>query len=247
MVDIKDYIEYNRGSIPLIISVPHGGKTKCDHIPRRTNGIHGIDKDTIKLACELIEKIKNVFKFKTPSYIISKIHRAKIDFNRNSSEAYDQESELAKKIYRFYHNKIEELILYNLETFNSSMLIDIHGFEKEKRPKGFRDVELILGTNNLESLYPNSIPKRDWGKNLRGKIVKKFNNLNIAIAPGHHLRREFVLTGGYITTKYGASQFLTKNSQTIQIEFSDKIRLYDKELKNIVLSMLAELLYKEFG
>ncbi len=245
MVNIKDFIEYNRGSIPLIISVPHGGTTKCDHIPQRTNGIHGLDKDTIKLARELIEKIKNVFKFKTPSYIISKIQRVKIDFNRNSSEAFDQKSELAKRIYRFYHNKIEELILYNLETFNSSMLIDIHGFEKDKRPKGFRDVELILGTNNLETLYPNSIPKRDWGKNLRGKIVKKFNNLNIAIAPGHHLRREFVLTGGYITTKYGASHI--KNSQTIQIEFSDKIRLYDKELKNIVLSTLADLLYKEFG
>jgi len=245
VVDIKDYIEYYRGSIPLIISVPHGGTTICDNIPRRTNGILGIDKDTIKLACELIEMIKNIFKFKTPSYIISKIHRAKIDFNRSSYEAFDQESELAKEIYHFYHNKIEELILYNLETFNYSMLIDIHGFEKDKRPKGFRDVELILGTNNLESLYPNSIPKRDWGKNLRGKIVKEFNILNIAIAPGHHLRREFVLTGGYITTKYGASKI--KNSQTIQIEFSDKIRLYDKELRNIVLSTLAELLYNEFG
>ena len=245
MVDIKDYIEYNRGSIPLIISVPHGGTTKYDHIPRRTNGILGIDKDTIKLAHELIEEIITVFKFKTPSYIISKIHRAKIDFNRKSYEAFDQESELAKKIYRFYHNKIEELILYNIETFNRSVLIDIHGFEKDKRPKGFRDVELILGTNNLESLYPNSIPKRDWGKNLRGKIVKKFNKLNIAIAPGHHLRREFVLTGGYITTKYGASKI--KNSQTIQIEFSDKIRLYDKELRDIVLSTLAKLFYKEFG
>lgn len=245
MVDIKDYIEYNRGSIPLIISVPHGGETKCDHIPRRTNGIHGIDKDTIKLARELIEKIKNIFKFKTPSYIISKIHRAKIDFNRNSSEAFDPESDLAKKIYHFYHHKIEESILYNLETFNSSMLIDIHGFEKDKRPKGFRDVELILGTNNLESLYPNSIHKRDWGKNFRGKIVKRFNNLNIAIAPGHHLRREFVLTGGYITTKYGASHI--KNSQTIQIEFSDKIRLYDENLKDLVLKSLAQLLYEEFG
>jgi N-formylglutamate amidohydrolase len=53
MVDIKDCIEYNRGSIPLIISVPHGGTTICDHIPRRTNGIHGIDKDTIIFLGEL--------------------------------------------------------------------------------------------------------------------------------------------------------------------------------------------------
>jgi len=77
-------------------------------------------------------------------------------------------------------------------------LIDIHGFDKANRPKGFRDVELVLGTNNLESMFKDKIPKHDRGKNFRGKIIKKFNELNIPIAPSLPSRREYVLTGGYI-------------------------------------------------
>jgi N-formylglutamate amidohydrolase len=152
---------------------------------------------------------------------------------------------LAKKIYFSYHNQILELISYNLNKFNRSLLIDIHGFEKAKRPIGYRDVDLILGTNNLKSMFPNKIPKKDWGKNLRGKIVRKFNELNIPIAPGYHTRKEYVLTGGYIIQKYGASRI--KNSQAIQIEFSDAIRLYDKPLKVRTLKTLAQIFFEDLS
>lgn len=249
-VNTKDYIEYRRGTIPLIFSVPHGGTFKFENIPDRTNGIHGVDKDTVRLAFDLIEKINKLFQLNskdigTPSYIISKIKREYIDFNRKESEAFHVKSSLAREIYQSYHNKIHELISYNLNRFKRSLLIDIHGFEKDKRPKGFRDVELVLGTNNLESMFKDKIPKKDWGKNFRGKIVKKFNDVNIPIAPGHHNRKEYVLTGGYIIQKYGASRI--KESQAIQIEFSDTIRLYDEELREKTLNFLAQLFFEEFN
>ena len=249
-VNIKDYFECRRGTIPLILSVPHGGTTKFDNIPDRINGIHGVDKDTVRLAFGLIENINKLFQLtskdiRTPSYIISKIKRVKIDFNRKESEAFHVKSSLAREIYQSYHNKIQELIFFNLNKFKRSLLIDIHGFEKIKRPKGFRDVELVLGTNNLESMFPNKLPKKDWGKNFRGKIVRKFNDLNIPIAPGHHNRKEYVLTGGYIIQKYGASRI--EDSQAIQIEFSDTIRLYDEELREKTLNSLAQLFIEEFN
>ncbi len=249
-VNIKDYFECRRGTIPLIFSVPHGGTTKFDDIPDRINGIYGVDKDTVRLAFDLIENINKLFQLtskdiRTPSYIISKIKRVKIDFNRKESEAFHVKSSLAREIYQSYHNKIHELIFYNLNKFKRSLLIDIHGFEKIKRPKGFRDVELVLGTNNLESMFPNKLPKKDWGKNFRGKIVRKFNDLNIPIAPGHHNRKEYVLTGGYIIKKYGASRI--EDSQAIQIEFSDTIRLYDEELREKMLNSLAQLFIEEFN
>ena len=249
-VNIKDYVECRKGMIPLIFSVPHGGSTKFDEIPDRTNGIHGVDKDTVRLAFDLIENINKFFQFnskdiRTPSYIISKIKRAKIDFNRKESESFCVKSSLAKEIYQSYHNQIRGLISRNLNKFKRSLLIDIHGFEKANRPKGFRDVELVLGTNNLESMFPDKLPKKDWSKNFRGKIVKKFNELNIPIAPGRATRKEYVLTGGYIVKKYGASRI--KDSQTIQIEFSDTIRLYDEELRKKTLNSLAQLFFKEFN
>ncbi len=246
-VNIKDYFECRKGTIPLIFSVPHGGSTKFDAIPDRINGIHGVDKDTVRLAFDLIENINKIFQLNsdyisTPSYLISNIKRVKIDFNRKESEAYYSKSILAREIYQSYHNKIHKLISYNLNKFKRSLLIDIHGFEKAKRPKGFRDVELVLGTNNLESMF-KKIPKKDWGKNFRGKIVKKFNDLTIPIAPGHHNRKEYVLTGGYIIQKYGASQI--EDSQAIQIEFSDTIRLYNNELREKTLNSLAQLFFEE--
>jgi N-formylglutamate amidohydrolase len=211
-------------------------------------GIIGIDKDTVELALDLIKNIEELFQFnnkdiKTPSYLISRVKREKIDFNRKESEAFNPKSDLARLIYFNYHKQILELISYNLSKFNRSLLIDIHGFEKAKRPIGYRDVDLILGTNNLKSMFPNKIPKKEWGNNLRGKIVRKFNELNIPIAPGYHTRKEYVLKGGYIIQKYGASRI--KNSQAIQIEFSDTVRLYDSQLRERTLNSLAQLLFED--
>ncbi|MFX1446453.1 MAG: hypothetical protein ACFFHV_23930, partial [Promethearchaeota archaeon] len=178
-----------------------------------------------------------------PFYIISKIHRSKIDLNRNKKEAYNQESFFAREIYEFYHNKIKDWIFENLNAYNRSLLIDIHGFEREARPQGFRDVDIILGTDNLKSLFSISIPKRIWEKNIRGNIIRKFLQSNIPIAPGHPRRREYVLSGGYITTQYGASTI--PKSQAIQIEFSDRIRIYDIELKQKVLTILTDAIFEE--
>ena len=248
MNDLDNYIDNFQGTIPLIISVSHGGDKKFKEIPNRKKGILGIDKKTINLAHELIENIKNLYndlsgKIEYPSFVISNVHRSKIDLNRPKSEAFDKNSKLAESIYNFYHGKISEFISFNLRSFNWSLLIDIHGFEKNKRPEGYRDVELILGTSNMKSMYSTPLPKRDWKRSFRGKIIKNFNKLNIPIAPGSHLRKEYVLTGGFITTQYGASKI--PNSQTLQIEFSDRVRIYDEDLKILVLKILAQLVYEE--
>ncbi|MFX0136839.1 MAG: N-formylglutamate amidohydrolase [Candidatus Hodarchaeota archaeon] len=249
MLKVRDFVEFEKGYIPLIISAPHGGSIRCENIPERSNGIFGIDKGTKEFSKDLIELLKRNFRMKAtgnvaPSYVISKVPRNQIDLNRDDSAAYVETSSLAQEIYNFYHNKIQEIIRSNLKSHGRSLLIDIHGFEKKSRPLGFRDVDVILGTNNLESLFAESIPKRDWGKNIRGKIIKKFLQLRIPIAPGHPRRREYVLTGGYITQRYGASHFLA-GSKTIQIEFSDKIRIYDGELRETVLKALTSILLED--
>ncbi|MFW9881876.1 MAG: hypothetical protein ACFFG0_53110, partial [Candidatus Thorarchaeota archaeon] len=221
---------------------------ECDNIPIRTTGVLGIDKGTNELSKNFIEQISRAFEneklgIKNPFYIISMVHRSKIDLNRIEVEAYNQNSSLAREIYRFYHEKIREWTYNNISKFGRSMLLDIHGFEKSNRPNGFRDVEVILGTNNLGSLFNYPIPKRDWEKNIRGKIIAKMLQLGIEIAPGHPRRKEYVLTGGYITTQYGASRI--SKSQAIQIELSDRIRLDDNDLKELVIKTLIEVFLEE--
>ena len=50
----EKYIKLQKGNLPLIISVPHGGYKDYKELPKRKNGILGTDKATIKLANELI-------------------------------------------------------------------------------------------------------------------------------------------------------------------------------------------------
>ncbi len=245
MENITKFIKTKKGNIPLILSVPHGGTLECSEIPERLDGVLGIDKNTIELTQDLIfhleELSEKYFSGKRfPSYVISKIRRSKIDLNRMEAEAYIPSSLLAKKLYQFYHKQIRELVDYNLYKYNFSLLIDIHGFEKNKRPQGYRDVEIVLGTKNLASLYQDPVPIKNRDKNIRGEIIKNFLSLDIPIAPGHPRRKEYILTGGYITQKYGISEI--SGSQTMQMEFSDRIRIYDKELKNKILVSLAEVL-----
>ncbi|NVM36230.1 MAG: N-formylglutamate amidohydrolase [Candidatus Lokiarchaeota archaeon] len=248
MTGLSEFVEFKKGNIPLIVSVPHGGILECNSLPERITGVLGIDKGTIEFSKNFIDQISQKFKdgileYKFPYYIFSLVQRSKIDLNRVEKEAYNQKSLLAREIYNYYHSKIKEWILNNLKRHNRSFLIDIHGFEKDNRPPGFRDVDVILGTNNLESLFPEPIPIRNWGKNIRGKIIQKFLEVDIPIAPGHPRRREYVLTGGYITRTYGASHI--PKSQTIQIEISDRIRIDDKELREIVIKILVDVLFED--
>ncbi|TXT56296.1 MAG: hypothetical protein BAJALOKI2v1_590019 [Promethearchaeota archaeon] len=248
-MDFTDkYIDVKIGNIPLIFSVPHGGTLDCKVIPNRKMGVVGVDKNTVELTMGIINEIKHHRNSKinskmNPSYIISKIQRKKIDFNRAEIKAFSKNSKKAHQLYQYYHRSIEDLILMNLNQFNSSLLIDIHGFEQKNIPNGYRQVDIVLGTNNLKTLYPYKIPKRKYDKNIRGNLIKEFLREDFQIAPGHPKRKEYVLKGGYITKKYGASRF-HNSSQTIQIEFSDKVRMKDISLKRKVIKVIAQIFSK---
>ncbi len=250
MINMENYIHFREGNIPLIISVPHGGTLKINQIPLRRKGILGIDRATIRLGKDLIGRVeesiwKNKKKHSLAFYVISKVHRAQIDINRPQKEAFRLGSEVASQIYSLYHLKMEGYVKKCIELYGKAILIDIHGFESSKRPRGFRDVDIVLGTNNLKSIYSDGRPKKqDWDKNIRGKIIEHMLNYNIHIAPGLPRRKEYVLKGGYITQTYGASEI--EKSQTIQIEFSERIRLgFRGNMRAKVLNSLAELLVDE--
>ena len=58
-VNLDDYFECKKGSIPLIFSVPHGGTTNFDNIPDRKSGILGVDKDTVRLTQQILHLKKS--------------------------------------------------------------------------------------------------------------------------------------------------------------------------------------------
>ncbi len=246
----NEFIICRRGNIPLILSVPHGGINKFEDILlERKYGIKGTDKNTIKIALKLKESIKNYSqeKFKTqitPSLIFSDVHRSRIDFNRPPNEAYPVDSKLSKKIYNNFHENLKKLLFYNYQNWKISYLIDIHGFEKSKRPAGFMDVEIVIGTKNLQTIFPEGQPKNENHKNIRNLIIEELHKNNIFAAPVWPRQKEYVLTGGYITQKYGAENY--SFSKSMQIEFSDEIRFKNKNLCLKVIRILSKTLSNFF-
>ena len=76
-------------------------------------------------------------------YVISKIHRSKIDFNRppGSINAFDQDCSKAREIHYYFHDQIKKLAKNCVSQHNRCLVIDLHGFTKPR--KDYCDI--ILG------------------------------------------------------------------------------------------------------
>ncbi len=119
------YTEYLPGELPLVVSAPHGGDQRPAEIPDRTYGTMAQDRNTLDLAL----KIRNAVKARTgfyPYVILSRLHRTKLDPNREIVEAAqgDPESERAWWEFQTYIEEAERLVT---EAYGEGFYIDLHG------------------------------------------------------------------------------------------------------------------------
>ena len=83
----NNYIEYQVGTLPLVISVPHGGSLDPSSIPNRTcnDPVYATDEFTIETALQIKNKLFELTGC-YPHLIISHLKRSKLDPNRNLAE-----------------------------------------------------------------------------------------------------------------------------------------------------------------
>jgi len=124
----NNYVEYQVGTLPFVISVAHGGSIEPASIPDRTcnNPVYATDVFTIETALE----IKN-FLFATtgcyPHLIVSHLKRNKLDPNRNLAEGAcgNLEAEIA---WNEFHSFITDARnAANQQYNNQTFFIDLHG------------------------------------------------------------------------------------------------------------------------
>lgn len=83
----NNFIEYQVGTLPIVISVPHGGDLEPEFIPDRTcnNPVYATDAFTVETAAAIREQL-----FQTtgcyPHIIICHLARRKLDCNRNLND-----------------------------------------------------------------------------------------------------------------------------------------------------------------
>ena len=137
----ESYIEYHAGNLPIILSAPHGGRLTPDEINDRTYGTLVTDDNTYELTKTIMDSM--VVRFGGyPHVILCKLKRTKLDANRDSTEAA-QENRYALRAWQEYHHYIEVAKEKIVNDQGSGLFFDIHGHGKN--PDGFYDLRTWLG------------------------------------------------------------------------------------------------------
>lgn len=121
----KNYIEYIPGDLPLVISAPHGGREKPDDIPTRESGVVQMDANTQELARAVADEVQTRTGHR-PHLIMSRLHRQKLDPNREIVEAAAG-SPVAEKAWREYHAFIDQALKTAIGQAGKAFYIDLHG------------------------------------------------------------------------------------------------------------------------
>ncbi len=121
----NNYIEYIAGNSPFIISAPHGGTLEPLEIPDRIVGTTTRDANTEELA----RAIQAAYLKQTglyPHVVICRLHRKKLDANREIIEAA-QGNEFAEQAWNEFHEFIDSAKAVVTSSFGKGFYIDLHG------------------------------------------------------------------------------------------------------------------------
>jgi N-formylglutamate amidohydrolase len=129
--DARHFIEYQPGTLPLIIGSPHGGALRPEEIKDRSAGVRESDANTQELARLLHQKL--IAKTgAAPHLIVSLLHRRKLDPNREVLEAAQQDP-IAQQAWQDYHGFIERASTAVRAQFPCGLYLDIHGHSHPER------------------------------------------------------------------------------------------------------------------
>jgi hypothetical protein len=120
------YVEFIAGDIPFIVSAPHGGSLRPAALPDRAGNVTTArDTNTEEMAREMIEQFRarNVG---TPHTIIMRLHRLKVDANRDSAEATLGNPQ-AWRAWREFQGFIEAARAAVVASQRPGFYIDLHG------------------------------------------------------------------------------------------------------------------------
>ncbi len=119
------YTEYLPGELPLVLSAPHGGELRPDEIPDRSWGTTVQDRNTLDLAL----RIRSAVRDRTglyPFVILSRLHRIKLDPNREIVEAAQEDPEAERAWWEFQTFIVEAEAIVE-ESHGDGLYIDLHG------------------------------------------------------------------------------------------------------------------------
>lgn len=174
----KNYVEYDAGNLPIIITAPHGGYTEPTTIPDRNcaDCTTVMDANTQELARQIDTAIRQEFGC-MPNVIINRLHRKKLDANREIVEAANGSAE-AEVAWREWHQFINAAKKDIVQRYGRGILIDLHGHGHtiQRLEVGYLldDPDLRLSDSIL------STPQYRNRLSIKNLVLNNLNNLNAA-------------------------------------------------------------------
>jgi N-formylglutamate amidohydrolase len=121
----SDLVTVQAGTMPLLITAPHGGTSPVPSVPQRTAGNLLQDTRTRELTESVLSRLEGRFCEK-PYSVIALFHRRYIDANRVEAEAYEHPD--ARPHYVAYHETIRRFVEEIRGRYpQGGILLDIHG------------------------------------------------------------------------------------------------------------------------
>lgn len=168
----NNYIEYQVGTLPFIISIGHGGSIEPSSIPNRTcnSPVNVVDAYTIETALE----IKNYLFATTgfyPHLIISHLKRTKLDPNRNISDGACGNTDAERAWNEFHNFIIDAQKIADQQYANKTFFIDLHGHGNP-----IQRIELGYLLYDNELAFPDSV--LNTTKYINNSSIKNLANSN---------------------------------------------------------------------
>lgn len=121
----NNWVEYIAGDIPVIVLAPHGGTLRPAEMPDRADPDTVRDMNTLELARAIDSAFARTMG-RHPHVIICRVHRVKLDCNRDQATGAGNDPE-ARQAWAEFHAYIAIAESTVAARSGSGLLIDLHG------------------------------------------------------------------------------------------------------------------------
>jgi N-formylglutamate amidohydrolase len=221
---VSNLVASHRGTLPVLISCPHGGTADVPGLPARTgqttdpdcNFEPGRDVDTIEVAQGVAQRVLEIFG-EAPYVVMAQYHRKFLDANRSRDCAFEDPS--AAPFYDAYHATLRAFVdEIGRENGGLGLLFDIHGTAGIVSDPA----AVYLGTANGQTVARllAADPQALWRRrSLRG-FLEAAGHVVSPRAPG--VPETPALSGGFTVREYGSAH--ADGIDAIQVELTRPLR-----------------------
>jgi N-formylglutamate amidohydrolase len=227
-----------QGTMPAILTCPHGGDKQPPGVPNPRTGAGlpadcrfepDTDRFTRTITRGVAQLLFDVFG-EAPDVVIANFDRVFIDANRRESDNCAFEDPDAQPFYEEYHNTIRNFVdEIRADNGGLGLLFDIHGTTEIEQDKA----DVYLGTLNGEAI--SSLLRRDsLAMSRRRSLPGLLREVGYTVSA----KIPETLPGDFTLEKYGSSN--ADGVDAIQVEIESKLRTDPEPSKrNVFIEDLA--------